>query len=592
MKRSILATLVLLLLFVKPAAAGDDLSVAVHHLMEILAGESRDYSLRVEVQSTAGRTEPDVVVEITRRGDDDFSIFITADKYAVRIERNAGETRLIVPKQQVVFLGRGPVADAESLRPSGIALRIISRDSRLRSWYASVGILRMLGRVSAETVADLARGLVAIDRNALDITGRSNPPGISIRAGEARILITIRPERERRRAAEVGYRQVPVDRTELERGIFRAVRRAGEVFLPGRSLALPRLREATTPGGMLGFRGPLRLAVLSGTPEEIGTAHGRLLQKEVRRSIDSTFFLAGLGYTIDRGEWFPDVLRDAWRRLSPHIPKDHLTEMDALADTVGIDRETVRLSNVFPELFHCSGFAVFGQATVDGKLYHGRVLDYMTMIGLQDAATVFVIAATGKHAFINVGYAGFIGSVTGMNDAKMSLGEMGGRGEGNWDGVPMATLMRRALEECGTLDEVIRLWEQSPRTCEYYYVFADGKIPDAVGVKATPDFFGVIPAGAAHPQLGEGIADAVVMSGGGRLKELRRRVTEGLGRIDIAAAIHLMDRPVAMRSNLHNALFVPQDLLLWVAHADRKRPAAECGYTKIDFAAILRSLRD
>ncbi len=592
MRRSIPTVLALLLLFVTPAAAGDDLSVAVRHLMEILAGDAKDYSLEVEVRSSPGLTEPDAVVEITRRGDDDFSLLMTADKYAVRVERTAKETRLIVSKRQVVFLGRGPVADAESLRPAGIALRILSRDSRLRPWYASVGILRMLGLSNARAVADLARGLVAIDRDALDIAGRSNPPGISIRAGEVRILITIRPERERLRGAEAGFQEVLVDRTELERGIFRAVHRAGEVFLPGRSLALPRLREASTPGGTLGSRGPLRLAILSGTPEEIGTAHGRLLGKEVRRCIDSTVHLAGLGYTIDRGEWFLNVLRDAHRRLSPHIPKDHQKEMDALADAVGIDRETVHLSNVFPALFHCSGFAVFGKATADGKLYHGRVLDYMTMIGLQDAATVFVIAVKGKRAFVNVGYAGFIGSVTGMNDAKVSLGEMGGRGEGDWDGVPMATLMRRALEECGTLEEVIRLWEESPRTCEYYYVFADGKIPDAVGVKATPDFFGVIPAGEAHPQLGEGIEDTVVMSGGSRLKELRRRVTEGFGKIDIGAAIRLMDRPVAMRSNLHNALFVPQDLLLWVAHADQKRPAAECGYTKIDFAAILMSLRD
>ena len=37
-----------------------------------------------------------------------------------------------------------------------------------------------------------------------------------------------------------------------------------------------------------------------------------------------------------------------------------------------------------------------------------------------------------------------------------------------------------------------------------------------------------------------------------------------------------MSRPVAMRSNLHNALFVPQDRVLYVAHADHERPAAEC----------------
>ena len=66
-----------------------------------------------------------------------------------------------------------------------------------------------------------------------------------------------------------------------------------------------------------------------------------------------------------------------------------------------------------------------------------------------------MVAPEGKRAFVNVGYAGFVGSVTGMNEAQVSLGEMGGRGEGHWDGVPMANLMRRGLEECGSLAEVI-----------------------------------------------------------------------------------------------------------------------------------------
>ncbi len=85
----------------------------------------------------------------------------------------------------------------------------------------------------------------------------------------------------------------------------------------------------------------------------------------------------------------------------------------------------------------------------------------MTTIGLQDAATTFVIAPDAMIPFANVGYAGFIGSVSGMNAEKISLGEMGGRGEGAWDGVPMATLMRRGLEECDSLAEVKDLWQNN-----------------------------------------------------------------------------------------------------------------------------------
>ena len=53
----------------------------------------------------------------------------------------------------------------------------------------------------------------------------------------------------------------------------------------------------------------------------------------------------------------------------------------------------------------------------------------------------------GKIPFVNVTYAGFVGSVTGMNAEKVSIGEMGGKGLGHWDGVPMAFLVRMVLEE-------------------------------------------------------------------------------------------------------------------------------------------------
>jgi len=247
--------------------------------------------------------------------------------------------------------------------------------------------------------------------------------------------------------------------------------------------------------------------------------------------------------------------------------------------------------NVFPELFHCSGFAVMNSATADGRLYHGRVLDYMTTIGLQDAATTFLIHPEGLHGFANVGYAGFTGSVSGMNIKRISLGEMGGRGEGNWDGVPMATLMRRALEECGTLDEVMELWKTSPRTCEYYYVFADGKTRRAVGVAATPEAIEFVAPGDGHELLGPGIADSVVLSAGSRLEELRRRIQEKHGSIDEETAMWLMSRPVAMKSNLHNVLFVPESGVLWVANASHHRPAAEMPYVRIELSGS-RKIRE
>jgi hypothetical protein len=151
--------------------------------------------------------------------------------------------------------------------------------------------------------------------------------------------------------------------------------------------------------------------------------------------------------------------------------------------------------------------------------------------------------------------------------------------------------MRRALEECSTLDEVMTLWKTNPRTCEYYYVFADGKTNRAVGVSAVPQSVEFVYPGQSHPQLGDGIEDAVVLSAGSRLEKLRERVTSRHGKIDTEVAQWLMSRPVAMQSNLHNVLFVPEDGVLYVANADHKRPAAERPYVRLDLKELLQSMR-
>ena len=72
-----------------------------------------------------------------------------------------------------------------------------------------------------------------------------------------------------------------------------------------------------------------------------------------------------------------------------------------------------------------------------GRVLHARVLDYMRDIDLQDAAAVTVFMPDGRYKWMSLGYAGFIGTVTAMNEKGLAIGEMGGRGQGHWDGMPM-----------------------------------------------------------------------------------------------------------------------------------------------------------
>ncbi|MBN1845296.1 MAG: prolyl oligopeptidase family serine peptidase [Sedimentisphaerales bacterium] len=330
---------------------------------------------------------------------------------------------------------------------------------------------------------------------------------------------------------------------------------------PVATTAAPAIQARCGRGMLLDVAGR-RVLLLAGTPYQMGYQQGRLLSDEIKTLVQTVLTVSQAGFDPATGG-----LEGAWRRCRPFIEPRHLQEMEGLADGAGIELVKVQRANVFPELFHCSGFALFGRATQQGRLLHGRILDYMTEAGLQNQAVITVARPQGRHGFISVGYAGFLGSVTGMNEKQIAIGEMGGRGEGHWDGMPMSFLVRLALEQADTLSEAVEIFRRTPRTCEYYYVISDGKIPDARALACTPDQFELLKPGQSHPLLPHGMPDTVLVSGDDRYEHLARLVRQQYGSIDLDAALDLMNRPVAMESCLHRVLFVPAEGKLLAADA-------------------------
>jgi len=329
---------------------------------------------------------------------------------------------------------------------------------------------------------------------------------------------------------------------------------------------------------------------LKGTPYEMGYQHGALLKDSARQNFENILSMDG-EKTVKLGpvEVKPtDAIRTIVAMQQKFVPQEYFEELAGLSAASGIKAEDVKVANFIPELFHCSGFAIMNSATADGKLYHGRVLDYAIDWGLQDHAVIIVYEPENGIPFVNISYAGFIGCVTGMNAKSVSIGEMGGGGAGHWQGMPMALLVRHALKNSETLDQAIETFEKTPRTCQYYYVLADGKTNEAVGMEASWDVFTVIRPGESHPLLPTPVKDCALLSAGERYTELVRRVEDGHGKFTPESALRLMDRGVAMKSNLHNVLFEPETTRFWVANATHdKQPAAEQPYHAFQLTDLL-----
>lgn len=365
------------------------------------------------------------------------------------------------------------------------------------------------------------------------------------------------------------------------------------VILCGSSVTLSAQTIARCGSGWLELVDGYPVLHLKGTPYEMGYQHGALLKEHVQKNMHTllvekpkeapTVEIGPLKLTVR------SAIEIILKTEEPHVAPRYFEELQGLAAGAEISYADARAGNFIPELFHCSGFALMNSATKDGTLYHGRVLDYAIDWGLQDHAVLVVAEPEGRIPFVNITYAGFIGSVTGMNAEHVSIGEMGGKGLGHWEGRPMALIIREALETAKSLDDAVATFRDGPRTCQYYYVVADGEAKQAVGLEASWDVFEVIKPGQSNPLLSKPVKDCVLMSAGDRYDELVKRAKARRGKFTAEDALKLMERPVAMKSNLHNVLFEPLSTKIWVANASSdKRPAAEQKYYRFQLTELLK----
>jgi len=327
--------------------------------------------------------------------------------------------------------------------------------------------------------------------------------------------------------------------------------------------------------------------MVAGTPKQMGAAHGTLLRSQTRKLVATVLFLVGTVDSIRTGKSFLERMGEIEKRTLPHTPPRFLAECDALSKAAGVPQQQGRYANLFPERFHCSGVAVRGKATHDGRVLHARVLDYMRDIDLQSAAAVVVFMPEGRNRWMSLGYAGFIGTVTAMNEKGLAVGEMGGGGVGDWDGVPMSFLLRDVMERAATVEEALEIIRTTPRTCEYYYVLSD-KSRAMRALHCTPEKMVVLQPGQQHADLPTVPEDTVMVSGPGRAEALSERLQQHYGKIDVPTLIEIIKRPVAMDSNLHDAIFAAESLEMWCADAGKTTPACDEPYAHFQLDALVR----
>ncbi len=370
-------------------------------------------------------------------------------------------------------------------------------------------------------------------------------------------------------------------------------------------------------------RNGLRVAFLEGSPYELGLQHGQLLKDEVQQNVRqilgyfrSYVKIPFLGPQL--ANWWLD---HPWNQARPFMPSEYLEELRGLAEGSGVPlRELWRLHAIPDRTYACSNFAAWGTATASGRLIHARNLDWNIEAGIQRHAVVFVVRPTNKQVFVNVGWAGFIGVLSGINEQQLSIGQIGAETvDATWRGLPMVFVMRKILEEASGVEEAVRMIAEAPRTIGTNYVVADAKVPTALAIETTHRRVSAFAANDPKEQgvpYARPIADCVlradaavdpqirdwqIASGGdpkrpgleppgGSAYDVRYLgQAEGLrarhGRLTPEDALAIA-KQIAPSSNVQSVIFAWPTM--WVANAQGTTPAARTPYHELDLQELLK----
>jgi len=177
---------------------------------------------------------------------------------------------------------------------------------------------------------------------------------------------------------------------------------------------------------------------------------------------------------------------EAWA-TGPYTEEWFIEEMQGLSDASGVPYDQILHIHMIGELTKgaCSMTGAWGPAIPPGNgLFQFRALDWDVTGPYKNYPAVVVYHPTpgtgNGHAFANVGFGGWIGSITGMSSVPMAINEIGVSfpddtfGAESRFGIPFTFILRDILQFDEELDDTINRLMNAHRTCDLILGAGDG----------------------------------------------------------------------------------------------------------------------
>lgn len=245
---------------------------------------------------------------------------------------------------------------------------------------------------------------------------------------------------------------------------------------PFGKLPPPQENSLADGAGRLVVRKGLAVADVKGPPAGLGARQGQLLGAQMRP-------LLQLVSLSPQFRMSPTTVA----ALAADVPPAYRAEMDAMAKAAGIDPQRLLAANLSLDTL-CTALAAGADGA--GPVRVARNMDFFPAELLGPATVVLLRRPEGRHAFVSVGWPGYAGVITGMNDAGLTTAILQNYGNAGprRKGTPVAFRARELLENCDSAATAAERFAAAPVASSHFIFLADARTACVVWQDAAGTF--------------------------------------------------------------------------------------------------------
>ena len=195
---------------------------------------------------------------------------------------------------------------------------------------------------------------------------------------------------------------------------------------------------------------------LTGSPYEIGLAHGTLCKREILE-VNRQYFEYYNQFLDDSSDKWEDFSKE----LKKRIPQEYLEEMRGISDGSQIEFDKILFLNALSTISMANKCFAFSFRETNSKIITFRQIDNDPKSPLYKNMILYIIKPQKGYSFAAILNPGWVDGETGMNEHGVTVSQNNiGIKQTEWDLMPITHLSRYMLQYARNIDEAEQILDK------------------------------------------------------------------------------------------------------------------------------------